>query len=1207
MGVFQYVPVFLSLSCLICAVQASPPMPSAHSYTVDDDDDSDICPVCDGECTCTKPASLPPSTPGLSTGPLSMAELSLRYANASSPSPQVSKPKPAPPPPPPTVQKPSLKIKLTLPQSLLAKRRAGSSESPAPPAPVAGPSHHSHTPYLHRPTTTQPKKRGRPPKSLAHQSSVSPPAAARPYKALPHKQPAAQHLKRPPPSAISHSNKVRQNLKARAGKKAAAAKRRHVVSSDEDESSSDYFNDVEMEHSRPSMRPAYATKSNIKSEGPSDNEMDVDSDATEDEDDEKEQADDEDADATEEDATVGAMDPALAVSLGLAMEEDDATTTDDHRYVGHATGWSDDDESSFDADLFFAHLSDSSSSSSSAPSSPAQRHHRLTTPFSGATPKSLSLGEEGDQSDISGALSDGTEAPGRHRPSHFSHSFFNGSRQLESMPFELTESWNGEIMFTNGKDDGRNMVDLEFEANAAERFRGPGFVVDENGARHTYPYQNLSLGMEGNDWTGTPDAFGGSGLAGPFGGADASMFFGGTTDEEDIMSDEGYLEEDDGEGEGDTTDEELVGADDLPNERAMRLFSLPQSVSAINPLSTVSSPANSPGGHALYGYGRIGRSRKASRLGNGSLVRPADILEGRVATFWDSDELEHDRDDLGMLTARQERVWGRKEGGVVEKKRKRESKGKGKEKESLYAKEHGRKDNRDKKGSWRRKDRDNRRLYEGIKEEEEEMMGMEEEDVFGYRAAEHAQAHSSVEEDASSGSPGTSPPQPSAIHFRGPRKGVFATPSANETRLAVIAEDKKGGAVPSPHPRFNKRRGRGRAVSAVDDLLRKHILQSLTAANINTASGLALNNSISIPAPPAALMQSSATSTPQPPPLDTPLCLANGNNNNNECSPFEQLLQMAAGHSVPTSPISGVEGATGPMMLMQLCERTQEAEPIDLDDVLDASFLDGPCTSAMDMTLVPSSDAASSSTAPSSSATPDVSYMEASGSGDSTERDQTTPVPEMDAAKDLSRWDHISVGAFRQTHERGWDAGALVADNAIRSSPLAAMMWQQNNPTTGALGMLRTGSAGMLKSDKLAKRRRLMMSASTMSSPLVLPSASAAAFNGGGAGPSTPGGFSSGMSSKSGTPTPLFQEEVLGRQQQQHQQHQKNRKELRRERKLMKRVASGGSLGSLSAHRHHPHHQFHAHHHHPNTKSRSTGSVQRSHGGFLAAVPPLNL
>lgn len=263
-----------------------------------------------------------------------------------------------------------------------------------------------------------------------------------------------------------------------------------------------------------------------KSVGLSDAEMDVDSDATEDEDEEQQ---------------------------GEEMDEEEEEETDGRGtgagYVGLATGWSEDDESSFDADLFFANLSGSDCDSSAEGG-----------------------GDDGDQSDASSQ--DSMEADLLHM-----------REELENLPFEVTEGWDGQLVFTNGLSDSQGIVDIDFEVNASQ------FVVE----------------------TASPP---------PSQDSDVEM-----------STDDGGYEEDGGEGEGDTTDEELVGEDDLPNERAMRLFHLPFSVSAINPLSTV-SPSVSPGPRHRVPF--------ATQTSLDS-PKPADILAGKV--FWDSDE--HDDFDDG--------------------------------------------------------------------------------------------------------------------------------------------------------------------------------------------------------------------------------------------------------------------------------------------------------------------------------------------------------------------------------------------------------------------------------------------------------------------------------------------------------------------------------------------------------------------------------
>jgi hypothetical protein len=268
---------------------------------------------------------------------------------------------------------------------------------------------------------------------------------------------------------------------------------------------------------------AWVIRPRKNSVGPDEPDMDVDSDATDEED------EDEDEDEGEDDT-----------------EETDGIAAGG--YVGMATGWSDDDdESSFDADLFFANLSDSENSDGSS-----------TVDDDG--------GDDGDQSDLESTLF--------------------GEASLSTLPsrprldsFEVTEGWDGQIVFTNGLSEGQGVLDMDFEATTAQ------FTVETSPS----PSQESDAEMSTSD-----------------------------------LNDNRYGEEADG-GEGDTTDEELVGEDDLPNERAMRLFRLPSSVSAINPMSTV-SPAVSPGP----------RDRKPFSSRGLDSPKPADILEGKF--FWDSDD-----------------------------------------------------------------------------------------------------------------------------------------------------------------------------------------------------------------------------------------------------------------------------------------------------------------------------------------------------------------------------------------------------------------------------------------------------------------------------------------------------------------------------------------------------------------------------------------
>ncbi|RDB20903.1 hypothetical protein Hypma_012004 [Hypsizygus marmoreus] len=595
----------------------SPSTPSTvgavvNPFHLDDDEDNDICPVCDGECTCNnRPRALPPPV----NTPLTMSQLSALHAAGASRS-NLSTPVPTP-----KTLLPSLKIKLTVPQSMLGKRRAppqsssNKSRNAAETTSVAendgetfsGPSTAPGIHYLPQPAPLppHPKRRGRPPKAAVVARQLAPSRSVADAHAAPTLQ-SSQSLKHGLPGKQKKpSARLPAPLKGRIVKKSAAAanKRRRVVTSessdlsdvdhrydfdDEDDdaqsvqfptfvsasalssrassSSADSselssFDDsddsIEAEEEkfilsemqdRARVRRellgeegskkrdphnAWVIRPRKKSVGPSDVEMDVDSDATEDEDEEDEEECDDDEDETDGRGRPGAG------------------------YVGVATGWSeDDDESSFDADLFFANLSDS------------EAYH------DDSTSSDDNDGDDGDHSDMESmeaSIASLTAAPQTHQ---------------DNLAFEVTEGWDGQIVFTNGLSEGQGILDMDFEVHAAQ--------FAETSAS---PSQESDIEMS---------------------------------------SDDGGYEEDADEGEGETTDEELVGEDELPNERAMRLFSLPFSVSSINPMSTM-SPAVSPGPRDRRPFG----SRSVDS------PKPADILSGKV--FWDSDD--HDEFEDSTTTS----------------------------------------------------------------------------------------------------------------------------------------------------------------------------------------------------------------------------------------------------------------------------------------------------------------------------------------------------------------------------------------------------------------------------------------------------------------------------------------------------------------------------------------------------------------------------
>ncbi|KAJ7636043.1 hypothetical protein DFH06DRAFT_1219799 [Mycena polygramma] len=576
--------------------QQTPAMPPSHPHTVggdaassfmrDEDEDNDICPVCDGECTfhiTSTTTNASASSSNISAAPVASSSTA----------------------PPAVAQKlPSLKIRLTIPPNMLGKKPLPNftkykNAAPTTSASAVGGGTYTVSP---RPSTsfasqygTVPKKKGRPPKpsQTPRQLGLKAKSEGVPFY---HTSQAAR--KRKPAPKKTSAPRIPAKLKGKATtvkKSAAAAKRRRIESSDESSSElSDvdnhyHFNDVNdnrsiqfptfvsasalsssaLSSSSDSDRVSLsgfdtdssmeaeeenfivadenraAEKSRVRREllgedgqkrrnphnnwvirprklsvGPGDVEMEVDSDATEEDDDD----DDEEEQEAEEDDEVDE----LPVGSG---------------YIGVATGWSEEEEeSSFDADLFFANLTDSEEDEHSSP------HDEIDE-----------RAEDGDQSDLDAmSLSDAALA------GLIPHL----RRDLENLPFELTEGWDGQVSFSNGLGVGRGLLDVDFEVHAS--------------------------------------------LAGP-----------SPSPSQDSDNEEDMETEEDGAFEGDTTDEELVGDDLLPNERAMQLFNLPFSVSSINPMSTM-SPSSSPAPRNRRPFGL------QSHLDS---PKPADILSDNPDDF----------------------------------------------------------------------------------------------------------------------------------------------------------------------------------------------------------------------------------------------------------------------------------------------------------------------------------------------------------------------------------------------------------------------------------------------------------------------------------------------------------------------------------------------------------------------------------------------
>ncbi|EGN92209.1 hypothetical protein SERLA73DRAFT_191469 [Serpula lacrymans var. lacrymans S7.3] len=265
-----------------------------------------------------------------------------------------------------------------------------------------------------------------------------------------------------------------------------------------------------------------------------------------------------DMESDSDDATEGDEEAEDEEEEGDDEDEDVDGQSSSVAYAGVATGWSEDDESTFDADIFFANLSDIGSDDGSSTNDEAGL-------------QSDTIPDESAAADIISSIQ-------------------------RSMDFEVTEGWDGQIVFTNGLSEGQGMVDIDFETSAAQLVAEDSATVSQD--------------------------------------SDVSMH---STDEEDGEYEEGECEL--GESDGETTEEELVDENGLPTSHAMTLFRWPSSVSAINPLSTV-SPTVSPSPHDRRTFGYNSQDLRDS-------PRPADILAGKV--FWDeSDEFDHPDGRIGQ-------------------------------------------------------------------------------------------------------------------------------------------------------------------------------------------------------------------------------------------------------------------------------------------------------------------------------------------------------------------------------------------------------------------------------------------------------------------------------------------------------------------------------------------------------------------------------
>ncbi|KAI0296003.1 hypothetical protein BC826DRAFT_1104055 [Russula brevipes] len=527
-----------------------------------DEDDDDICPICEGACTCNNKTALPITTPPTSSSRQTHIQISPQTFPSSSINARSATVAP-------------LKIKLTIPATLLSRSRLLTSEDLTPPSKKQNKCADAHrqTKRLARPKTNGGRTTGAlskvknkrvskpisPAKDMTEESKsnmivggsddytrsgadsassrrshdIDAGSSLKAYgqiiqnEGFPTFVSADEFSSENESSAGSSSSSEESELTDFSDSSIAEEEENFIRTTEEQRARAHDKARIKRELlgdgtvKRKERRNDWEIRSRKKSVGPSDDDMDVDSDET----------DDEAEEGVEE-----------AEGNDGENDEDDDTGPARGSYVGIATGWSEDEESSFDAHLFFTGLSDSDY----GPEVTTVLDHEATA--------------AAEQDDFSVDI---------------------GPSSLAQGIFEITEGWDGSVIFTNGLQDGQGLLDWDFEANAAQLLFEAGTMSESN--------SNSDIRM-----------------------SESEGDMGDSEDETDGLEE---VESND----GDTTEEELVDHRGLPTPRAMRLFRPPVTpLFSINPLSTMS-----PG------------PRVRHILSNQS-PRPSDILAGR--DFGDEDD-----------------------------------------------------------------------------------------------------------------------------------------------------------------------------------------------------------------------------------------------------------------------------------------------------------------------------------------------------------------------------------------------------------------------------------------------------------------------------------------------------------------------------------------------------------------------------------------
>ncbi|KAI5121506.1 hypothetical protein M0805_006543 [Coniferiporia weirii] len=260
------------------------------------------------------------------------------------------------------------------------------------------------------------------------------------------------------------------------------------------------------------------------------------------------------------------------------------------RYAGVATGWTDDEEDSFDADLFFANLSDSTADGSD--NDEMGNAQEGSGKDDGNREEEMDVAEGGfnpgfDVMRLSEVAAAGFLAP-------FVDLERNG---VENLPFG--QGWD-HLLLSNSLKDGLLGFDVshlnrDVPFGQALDFSIPGF--EDADAMMATSEEEEAVAMFDNDDLRDPE-------------------------EEDGVE---IFEDSDG---GDTTEDEYVDVDGIATPRNMVLLRFPASLGAIDPMSTVSSPVQGRDerGRTLSTFSSLSKNRDSHRL----TPKPGDILSGKA-------------------------------------------------------------------------------------------------------------------------------------------------------------------------------------------------------------------------------------------------------------------------------------------------------------------------------------------------------------------------------------------------------------------------------------------------------------------------------------------------------------------------------------------------------------------------------------------------